>query len=247
VQPEIGPFKTFGAMLALAFLACGLVAARRFKELGKPVDWAYEIIGFAIVGGIVGAKVYYLIENPGEISLSGLLGGTGLVFYGGALGGVIAGLIWAWWRGFLNGFLLDMGAVGLPLGLAIGRIGCQLSGDGDYGPASSLPWAMAFPNGEVPTNEEVHPTPIYETIAAGMIAWVLWRLRDRFKPGVLFPAYLVLQGIERFLIEFVRRTDEVAAGLTAAQFQSIGLVLIGLVWIAIFTSRNGGTLRPAPA
>ena len=87
--------------------------------------------------------------------------------------------------------LLDLAAAPLALGYAIGRIGCQLSGDGDYGRASDVPWAMSYPDGTVPTTEEVHPTPVYETLAMGLVAWLLWRWRDRFRPGVLFALYLV--------------------------------------------------------
>jgi len=85
---------------------------------------------------------------------------------------------------------------------------------------------MSYPDGTVPTTDEVHPTPVYETLAMGLADIVLWRLRDRFPLGVLFGLYLMIAGIERFLIEFIRRNDDVVAGLTQAQL--IGLVLLGL-------------------
>ena len=219
MQPEIdlGPLslKTFGLMFALGFLAAGAVIARRFKELDKPVDWAYEMTFAALLGGIVGARVYYLLQNWSDVSddlLGNIFSGSGLVWYGGAIGGALAVFAWAWWRGFLTLVLLDVASVPLALGYAIGRIGCQLSGDGDYGKASDLPWAMSYPDGTVPTNEEVHPSPVYETLAMGLVAWLLWQWRDRFRPGVLFALYLALAGLERFLVEFVRRNDE-ARGL----------------------------------
>ena len=115
----------------------------------------------------------------------------------------------------------------LALGYAIGRIGCQLSGDGDYGRASDLPWAMSYPDGTVPTTEEVHPTPVYETLAMGLVAWLLWQWRDRFRPGVLFAFYLVLSGLERFLVEFVRRNEDTVAGLTTPQVESLVLMAGG--------------------
>ena len=154
--------------------------------------------------------------------LGSIFSGEGLVWYGGAIGGALAVFAWAWWRGFLSLALLDLCAPALALGYAIGRIGCQLSGDGDYGKASDLPWAMSYPDGTVPTDERVHPTPVYETLAMGLVAWVLWRWRDRFRPGMLFALYLVLAGLERFLVEFVRRNDEVVAGLTTPQLESLG-------------------------
>ena len=184
MQPEIhlGPvtLQTFGIMFACGFLAAGLLVARRLKELGKPVDWAYEMIFAALVGGIVGSRVDFIIENYDAVSddlLGNIFSGSGLVWYGGAIGGAIAVVLWAWWRKMLNLTLLDICAPGLAIGYAIGRIGCQLSGDGDYGIPWDGPWAMAYPNGTVPTDTPVHPTPIYETIAMGLVAYVLWRLR----------------------------------------------------------------------
>jgi phosphatidylglycerol:prolipoprotein diacylglycerol transferase len=247
VLPEIGPIKTFGVMFALAFIAVGAMAGRRFKELGKPVDWAYESCFAALVGGLVGARAYYLVQHPGEFGLSGIFGGAGLVFYGGVVGGAVGVLLWAWWRGMLNGFLMDMGGIGIAIGYAIGRIGCQLSGDGDYGIASSLPWAMAYPKGTVPTTTAVHPTPIYETLAMGLVAWLLWRWRDRFQPGVIFALYLIFAGIERFLVEFIRRNNEAAIGLTGPQFESIAFLLIGALILAVIGRRHHGSLARAPA
>jgi phosphatidylglycerol:prolipoprotein diacylglycerol transferase len=247
VIPEIGPVKTFGVMFALAFLACGLMAWRRFQELGKSPDWAYEIVFAALVGGLVGARVYYLIQHPGEFGFSGIFGGSGLVFYGGALGGAIGVLLWAWWRGFVNGFLLDMGGIGLAIGYSIGRIGCQLSGDGDYGTPTSLPWGMAYPKGTVPTTVDVHPTPIYETLSMGLVAWLLWQWRDRFAPGTVFAFYLIFAGIERFFVEFIRRTNPAAIGLTQAQFESVGFFILGGIVLVIVARRNGGDIMRRPA
>jgi phosphatidylglycerol:prolipoprotein diacylglycerol transferase len=118
------------------------------------------------------------------------------------------------------------------MGYAIGRIGCQVSGDGDYGIHSDLPWAMAYPKGTVPTTDTVHPTPIYETLTIGLVALLLWHLRDRLTGGRLFALYLVLAGVERLLVEFIRRNDEVALGLTLPQLFSIGLIIFGIVLAA---------------
>ena len=233
--PEIGPIKTFGLMFGLAFLAAGLVLARRLREQGRPADWAYEIIFAGLLGGIVGARLWWFFENYDENSddlLGNLFGGSGLTWYGGALGGAAAVLLWAWRRGELGVGLLDLTAPALALGYAIGRVGCQLSGDGDYGKEWDGPWAMAYPEGVVSTDVPVHPTPIYETLAMGLAAWVLWRLRDRFAPGRLFALYLVLAGAERLLVEFVRRNEDVAIGLTAAQLISLGMLLAGGAWLA---------------
>jgi phosphatidylglycerol---prolipoprotein diacylglyceryl transferase len=246
MQPEIelGPLtlQSFGLMFALAFLAAGALIAKRLKEIGEPVDWAYEIGFAALIGGVVGSRLYFVVENWDSVKddlLGNLLSGSGLVWYGGAIGGALAVLLWAWYRGFLRLALLDLTAPALALGYAVGRIGCQLSGDGDYGEHWDGPWAMAYPDGTVPTTEEVHPTPIYETLAMGLGAWILWRLRDRFRPGALFALYLVYAGAERFLVEFIRRNEAVVFGLTSAQLESAAMMLAGAVWIYAVRQRHG--------
>ena len=244
--PEIGPIKTFGLLFGLAFIASGLVLTRRLRELGKPVDWAYEIIFAGLLGGVVGARLWWAAEHLDEVredTFGSLFGGSGLTWYGGALGGAAAVLLWARRRGMLNLGLLDLCSPALALGYAMGRVGCQLSGDGDYGEPWDGPWAMAYPDGVVPTDIPVHPTPIYETLAMGLAAWVLWRLRDRLAPGRLFALYLVLAGAERFLVEFVRINEPVAAGLTTPQFVSLAMLAAGAAWLA----RTAGRTTGAPA
>jgi phosphatidylglycerol---prolipoprotein diacylglyceryl transferase len=238
MQPEIhiGPLtlQTFGIMFSLAFLAAGAVIAKRLVELGKPVDWAYEIIFAGLIGGLVGARLYYVVQHWDTVQddlLGNIFSGAGLVWYGGAIGGALGVLLVAYRRNFLGLQLLDTTAPALALGYAIGRVGCQLSGDGDYGTGSSLPWAMSYPDGTVPTDERVHPTPVYESIAMGLVAWFLWSVRDRVRPGIVFALYLVLSGMERLLVEFIRRNDEVLAGLTAPQLQSVALIVAGAVWL----------------
>jgi phosphatidylglycerol:prolipoprotein diacylglycerol transferase len=239
--------KTFGIFFALNFVAWGALVARRLREIGEPVDWAYEMVFAALVGGLIGARGYYLIQNHSKLSLGDVFGGSGLIWYGGLLGGTLAILIWARRRDFVNLALLDLAGPGLALGYAIGRIGCQVSGDGDYGKASDLPWAMGYPDGTVPTapGVTVQPTPIYETVSMGLVALLLWHLRDRLRPGAIFASYLVLAGAERFLVEFVRRNSDVALGLTAAQLESLGMLVAGLVWLGVLFVRHGGLARDA--
>ncbi len=260
MKPEIHvlgiSLKSFGIVFACGFLAAGAVLARRLKELGKPVDWAYEMAFAALVGGLVGSRVYYVIQNYNAVKhdlLGSLFSGSGLVWYGGVIGGAIAVLAWGWWRGMLGVSLLDLASIPLAMGYAIGRIGCQVSGDGDYGKwcyhgstpvtcsGSKLPWAMSYPHGTVPTpaGVKVQPTPIYETLSMGLIAWWLWRMRDRFRPGALFAFYLVLSGTERLLVEFLRRNHRIAIGLTAPQLESVALMVVGAVWLLLLRSRGG--------
>jgi phosphatidylglycerol---prolipoprotein diacylglyceryl transferase len=257
MKPEIHllgiSIKTFGVAFALGFVACGAVVWRRLGELGKPRDWAYEITFAALLGGVIGARAYYVIEKFGTAKhdlLGSIFSGSGLVWYGGAIGGAIGVIGWMRWRHALELRMLDMCATALTLGYAIGRIGCQVSGDGDYGIRSSLPWAMGYPHGTVPTppGVTVQPTPIYETVTMCLLAWGLWQLRDRVRPGVVFALYLLLSGLERLLVEFIRRNAEVFAGLTAPQLESVALMAIGTVWLWLMTRRRGvAALRASPA
>jgi phosphatidylglycerol:prolipoprotein diacylglycerol transferase len=253
MHPEIHllglSLKSFGIVFACGFLAAGAIIARRLREIGRPVDEAYELALASLVGGLVGARVYYVIQNYNSVKhdlLGSLFSGSGLVWYGGVIGGAIALLGWGVWRRMRRLMLLDLASVPLAMGYAIGRIGCQVSGDGDYGKVSQLPWAMAYPHGTVPTppGVRVQPTPIYETLAMGIVAWWLWRMRERFRPGALFAFYLVLSGTERLLVEFIRRNHRVLLGLTAPQVESIFLMIAGVIWLAWLARRGGiGTHR----
>jgi phosphatidylglycerol---prolipoprotein diacylglyceryl transferase len=240
------PVKSFGVLFALSFVACGLIIGRRMRELGKPVDWAGEMVFAALGGGLVGARVYYLAQNPDVLdgdALGAIFGGAGLVWYGGLAGGALAVVAWAGRRRLLALPLLDLAAPALAVGYAIGRVACQISGDGDYGQPSTVPWAMGYPDGAVPTPEgaTVQPTPIYETLVMGTVGYLLWAGRDRFRPGILFALYLIAAAVERFLIEFVRRNDAVVAGLTAAQVESVVLACAGAaMWVWL---RSRGSMQ----
>ncbi len=252
MKPEVHllgiSIKTFGVTFALGFLACGFVIARRLRELGKPVDWAYEIVFAALVGGLVGSRAYFVIQNYNQVKgdlIGSIFSGSGLVWYGGAIGGAIGVIGWMRWRRMLSLVAFDMCVTVLALGYGIGRIGCQVSGDGDYGIPSSLPWAMGYPHGTVPTppGVTVQPTPIYETLAMCLLAYFLWKLRDRVRPGVILGLYLLFSGLERLLVEFIRRNKEVLAGLTAPQLESIVLMALGVVLLVVM-ARRGGLATP---
>jgi phosphatidylglycerol---prolipoprotein diacylglyceryl transferase len=245
VQPEIHIFgltiQTFGLCLGLSFLVAGWLVAKRLGELGRNVDFAYEAVFAALIGGLVGAKLWFVVETGGK-----LFSGTGLVFYGGLIGGALAVMVWAKYRGELDLQFVDAVAPSLAAAYAIGRIGCQLSGDGDYGKDWDGPWAMAYPNGTVPIDTPVHPTPIYETLAMGLFTVFLWRIRNRVRPGGLMAIYLVGAGLERFLVEFVRRNQDWALGLTQAQWVAVASMVAGGVWLfALY--RRGGVRAPVPA
>jgi phosphatidylglycerol---prolipoprotein diacylglyceryl transferase len=245
--PEIGTigpltFYSFGLMLALALVIAGWFMAEDLRQRGMDPGRAFELVLAAAVGGLIGARVYYVIDNPDADA--GLLSGSGLTFYGSLIGGVLAVVAVALWRRLPVGVVANLAAPALALGIAIGRIGCQLAGDGDYGIRSDLPWAMSYPDGTVPTIFTVHPTPIYETAIMLGTFWLLWRLRGRLlAPWSLFGLWAVIYGVERFLMEFIRRNPEELWGLTAAQLSSIALVAIGLglLW------RTWGRLVAVPA
>ena len=193
-----------------------------------------------------------MIQNWDEVSddlLGNLFSGSGLVWFGGLVGGALGVILWARWRGFLEARLFDLAAPGLALGYAIGRVGCQLSGDGDYGEATDAAvgrWPT--PTAPCRTTEEVHPTPVFETLAMGLIALVLWNLRDRFAPGRPVRASTwCWRALERLLVEFIRRNDAVVAGLTQPQLISLAMIALGAA--LLIRLRGGppaaGRLRPA--
>jgi phosphatidylglycerol:prolipoprotein diacylglycerol transferase len=157
---------------------------------------------------------------------------SGFTWSGGVLGGFITLAFLA--RHYRMPLLrmLDIASPAGAIGYGIGRIGCLVSGDGDYGTPTSLPWGMSFPNGLVPTTERVHPTPIYEFLGAVVIFWIIWRLGARTMGdtnaiGKVFAYYLILTGIARFFVEFIRLNPRILFGLTNAQIISILCVLIG--------------------
>jgi phosphatidylglycerol:prolipoprotein diacylglycerol transferase len=234
---KIGPLTiySYGTMMAIAFLTAMYLTGRELARKGLPEHAASSLVVWAAVGGLVGARVLQILEDFPEFlhdPMRFVFTGAGFVWYGGLIGGFLA-VTWAMRRMQLP-FLrtVDCIAPGLALGHAIGRIGCQLAGDGDWGAVSTVPWAMAYPNAIVgwdyPPGVRVHPTPVYETIAYTAVFAILWSIRKRsHADGSLFWWYLVLASGARFAIEFVRINDPVAAGLTLAQWISIALIGVG--------------------
>jgi phosphatidylglycerol:prolipoprotein diacylglycerol transferase len=247
---QVGDFRfySFGLMAALALIVPGMTIVRSLvRRRGVPSEFAYELIIAAGVGGFVVARIYYLIENYAAIKAefwSVAFSGAGFVWYGGLIGGFLGVVGWTLIRRYPLDVIANATAPATALGYLIGRIGCQLAGDGDYGSATDLPWGMSYPEGTVPTTEIVHPTPLYETAAMVVLVWLLWRLRGRVTaPWALFGVYCALAGLERFLIEFIRRNSEVAAGLTAAQLVSVGLVALGAALFFLARPEPGPTGR----
>lgn len=241
---RIGNFSisSFGVMVAVGFLTAYWISSLEFRRRGMSDDLLGNIFLAAMLGGIGGAKLLYILENipPGEFlsnPFTHLFARGGLTFYGGFIGAVVLILIvssrnkTSFWK------IGDALAPALALGYAVGRIGCLLVGD-DYGTPTDLPWGMSFPQGLPPTTETVHPTQIYETIIMGLVFAYLWSIRKSdFKTGYLFSLYLILAGSERFIIEFIRNTTpSPVPGLSVAQVTAAIIILIGLY--KIFTLRK---------
>jgi phosphatidylglycerol:prolipoprotein diacylglycerol transferase len=257
---------TFGLLLWLAAVCATVVLHYNFKRNGVDAD-ALNVVALSVVAGIIGAKLWHELQDPSMI-VRGLhvetlrAGGNvflgflhwfqaGFAWFGGLLA-AIAVLLWqgriAHFKGALKGTLgervgslrmLDLAAPAAAIGYGVGRIGCLLSGDGDYGINTTLPWgvhmakdALVPPN---PPNALVQPTPIYELLFSLLVCWILWKLGERHKPiGWLTGMYLLLSGIGRFLVEFVRINPKLYFGHTMsnAQVAALGSVVAGIVVMA---------------
>src|SRR5882762_2850351 len=234
---HVGPLTlpTFGLMVAAGLLAASYVLQADFRRRGIHTD-AVLIIGIAGLAGIVGARLYHVLESPSEFFADPwplIFSRFGFAWFGGFLGGFAALLILARREKIPILTFLDACSPAACVGYAIGRIGCLLSGDGDYGIPTTLPWGMSFPNGVVPTTERVHPTPLYEFFIWMVLAYVLWRigapaLQKKKPDGLVFCGYLVFTGIARFLVEIVRINPRSFFGMSNAQAASVASVILGI-------------------
>lgn len=259
---HLGPLEItgYGLMLMVAFLMGGWLIARQLRQLDLREEYAADIVAAAVIGGIVGAKLWYvaLTGDPGALFSRG-----GLVWYGGFVGGALAVIANGWRLGVPLRWTMQLTAPALAAAYALGRVGCFLVND-DYGGPTNLPWGVKFPQGSppstaanlqafrvaVPPNTDpttvlaVHPTQLYE-VAAMLVAFaVLWVLRKRGKPvGWLFGVYLIFAGVERFLVEILRAKDDRLLGpFTIAQLTSAILVVIGIALTLIWR----GGVSPEP-
>jgi phosphatidylglycerol:prolipoprotein diacylglycerol transferase len=244
---HLGPLEItgYGLMLMVAFLMGGWLIARQLRERNLREDYAADIVAAAVVGGIIGAKLWYvaLTRDPGALFSRG-----GLVWYGGFIGGALAVILNGWRLRVPLRWTMQLAAPALAAAYALGRVGCFLVND-DYGGPTNLPWGVKFPNGSPPSTAAnlhsfgvsvspgtdpsavltVHPTQLYE-VAAMLVAFaVLWVLRKKGRPiGWLFGVYLVFAGVERFLVEILRAKDDRLLGpFTIAQLTSVILVALG--------------------
>ena len=252
---QFGPIviSSFGAMMVAAFLSCNYLLKKEMINSNLDENLADEITTRAAIGGIVGAKVYYIIENipngslgdafdgivniiigiftldSGSISAGIQNLGAGLVFYGGLIGGMVAVSLYVR-KEKLNWFsIADWVAPYLALGHSIGRIGCFLVGD-DYGKQCDSWYCIAFPNGLPPTIVPVYPTQLFEMTAYFLVFLYLRFRRSRENNnGNLMSKYLILVGLSRFIIEFIRVNPKYILGLSGAQLISIIMIIIGSI------------------
>lgn len=257
---------SFGVFMLFAFLTAGYVVRAGMRRVGQDPEKAWDLVFMAVVGGIVGAKAYYvllnfprLVENPAAL----IFARGGLVWYGGFLLATAA-VVWEIRRQKLPlPEMADLIAPALALAYGVGRIGCFLVGD-DWGRPTASPLGMRFPRGTPPTSVTqieqqfgitvdpdlierygqivpVHPTQLYEVAISTLIFALLWRLRMHgHRPGWLFMLWLTFAGAERFLVEFLRAKDDRFLGpLTLAQVISLAIVLVGVVGVRRLAAREG--------
>ena len=250
----------YGLMMMVAFLVGGWLVGLELKRRRLSEDYAADMVAAAVIGGIIGAKLWYVALTQ---DLDSLFSRGGLVWYGGFIGGAVAVMLNGWRLGVPLRWTMQLAAPALAAAYALGRIGCFLVND-DYGRPTTLPWGMRFPEGLPPSTAgnmqalfgipvpagtdpstvlAVHPTQIYEAVLMLAAFAVLWRLRDNGRPiGWLFGLYLVFAGVERFLIEIVRAKDDRFLGpFTLAQVTSVILVAIGTALLQRWSS------GPSPA
>ena len=247
---HVGPLSVtgFGIMMMLAFIFAGWAMQLDLRRRGLDEEFAADVVIGGVVGGLVGAKLWY-VALTGE----SLISRGGFVWYGGLIGGVLGVVLNSWRRRVPIAFTAELVAPALALGYAIGRVGCFLVGD-DYGVPTTVPWAVKFPYGLPPTTVAnltqfhvsfppgtspsevvaVHPTQVYETALMLLATAWLWKHRTHsHTAGWLFGCYLIVAGVERLAIEFLRAKDDRLLGaFTIAQLASVGLVVVGVFLVA---------------
>jgi phosphatidylglycerol:prolipoprotein diacylglycerol transferase len=253
---ELGPIpvRSFGLMIALALFAGALRLARSFSRYGIDPALAERYVTAGGISGLVGARLWHIGENWNVYRhdlVSALTASAGFTFYGGFIIATVCVYILARRDGTNIAKLCDALGPCLALGYAIGRLGCQLSGDGDYGMPTTGFWGMSYSTGVVPTlpGELVYPTPLFESAISLVVLAVLSLVEksDTFlaKGYQRFGLYLVLISIERFSVEFLRINPRLALSLSEAQWIALGLMVAGSVLIMLRSARSSSAVSPS--
>jgi phosphatidylglycerol:prolipoprotein diacylglycerol transferase len=242
---RIGSFEitSFGVMVALGALA-GLWVFRRELRRARLPDEAVDAAVYGLIGGILGAKLLYVFEHLDESTFLALfLDRGGMSWFGGFVGGLLAGCVTIRARRWPLVAVLAAATPALAIGQMLGRIGCFLVGD-DYGSPTTVPWGVAFPEGLPPTLVRVHPTQLYEAVFLAVFAWILvrWR-RSGTSDRTVLGRYLLIAGSFRFLLEFVRVNTRVAGPLTVAHFFALAVALLGIAVLVTGSSVPETRLR----
>ncbi|MCP5058296.1 MAG: prolipoprotein diacylglyceryl transferase [bacterium] len=221
------PISTFGLMMAVGFLVSAWIVGKRLAEYGEDPELASTILIYAMVGGVLGSKLYFAVDQWALGSMpfmDALLNRAGITWYGGLIGGTLAVTIGTRIHGISTLMISNCVSSAALIGQAFGRVGCFLVGD-DYGRPTDGWWGVAFPEGAPPTMVPVHPTQLYEVVWLVFAGALLWR-RRKTSPFI-FGEYLMANGFGRFFIEMLRINPKVALGLTEPQWIGVALVVLG--------------------
>jgi phosphatidylglycerol:prolipoprotein diacylglycerol transferase len=254
---------TFGILMWFAAVTAAYVLHRAFVRAGVTAD-AIVVVSTVMIAGVIGAKLWHELQHPAQLHQAmqeWILPGwsqplqvltrffrwfqAGFAWFGGLLFGIAALM----WQGRTNKTgairMLDLAAPAAAIGYGVGRIGCLTSGDGDYGIPTTVPWGIHIhddaldPPQPNPPGLLVHPTPIYELLFSLALGWYLWvRGRRDLPAGQLTGEYLILSGVGRFLVEFLRRNERLYLGMSNAQVASVGTMVVGALIVVISRSRR---------
>jgi phosphatidylglycerol:prolipoprotein diacylglycerol transferase len=244
---------SFGVMLATGFIVAYRLTAARMKEVGLDPEIASSLLLWIMIGGVLGSKLYFAFDNwlrgMGDLDVL-LLSRGGITWYGGLIGGILAGSIGSRVHNLSIKQIMDCAAVATAIGQSLGRVGCFLVGD-DYGKPTDVAWGMSFPQGQPPTGSypdgspiQVHPTQVYEIMWLLPVAFVLYTRRN--KSPFLFGEYLAANGLGRIVIEHWRINPRVALGMTEPQWIGVALMVSGVLgWLYYY--QKSARADPSPS
>jgi phosphatidylglycerol:prolipoprotein diacylglycerol transferase len=232
-------FGSYGICLVTGFFIGYFIFKAELKRRALTTVRPAGVVVLLCLVALLTSKLYWVLQNITTMSAARAFSSpAGFTYYGGLMGDFVAVLALAKYFRVPALSLCDALAAPCALGYGIGRIGCLLAGDGDYGLPTALPWGMTFPSGLIPTQIPVHPTPLYEFAGSALITCLLWRRGSPTRghtapPGEVFALFLALTGAARFAVEFVKRNPKILFGLTNAQLVAFTTLLLGVLLLAV--------------